>query len=86
MDITFVDAPPQLPGLAAALAAAKRVALDVEWRPTGLYDDDGDTSPASTLQLAVDGQAVGDPIVVYVVDLLAMNVRFQSLKGMPQTE
>ena len=79
MKVTFVHQPSQLPELADALAGASRIAIDVEWRPTGLYaDNDGAAhagTPASTLQLALDGDTADAPLRVFVIDLLAMNVR-----------
>jgi hypothetical protein len=78
MEVTFVDRPEQLAEMAAALSEASRVALDIEWRPDGLYDDpDSSTrSPASTLQLAVDKQCGAGAAQVYIVDLLAIDVCF----------
>jgi hypothetical protein len=78
MTVTFVDQTEQLPGMAAAVLASPRMALDIEWRPDGLYDspDNCTQSPASILQLAIDGQGADKPAQVYIVDLLAIAVCF----------
>ena len=77
MDIMFVSEEAQLPEMAAALASASRVALDVEWRPDGLFEGSGSSksAPAATLQLAVDGATAGGAARVFVVDLLCLHVR-----------
>jgi hypothetical protein len=86
MTVTFVDRTEQLPDMAAALLSAPRMALDIEWRPDGLYasPDNCTQSPASTLQLAIDGRDADSPVLVYIVDLLAIAVCFHfQIKSAP---
>ena len=63
--------------MAAVLSTAPRIALDVEWRPDGLFEGAGSagSAPAATLQLAVDGAAPDAPAQVFIIDLLALHVR-----------
>ena len=74
MSITLVDTPAQLQNLGKVLASSSRIAVDVEWRPDGLFKSDG-KSPASTLQLAVDGHGSNGSMQAFVIDLLQLNVR-----------